>query len=232
MKPKRVYLVTASKAKTEEEFQKRPIYKSLKKLYNMYDRWEFEFEVVKDNKEGLSTVYNRYLTEEHKNDIVLFVHDDVIINDLFLVEHLRKSPYVVTGLAGTKKYNKSVEKTAWHLMSTSREDFLGEVAHTKEGAIWTTVFGPTQGRCKLIDGVFIAVNVEEVLKTNARFNEAFNWHHYDIAFCLECETHNVSVGVLPISIIHYGLGDSMLTQDWEESNKRFKGYYCKQIETI
>ena len=45
---KQVLLVTATKAKTEEEFKKRPIYKSLKKFYDLYSRKEFEFIVVKD----------------------------------------------------------------------------------------------------------------------------------------------------------------------------------------
>ena len=40
---KQVLLVTATKAKTEEEFKKRPIYKSLKKFYDLYSRKEFEF---------------------------------------------------------------------------------------------------------------------------------------------------------------------------------------------
>jgi len=226
---KRIYLVTATRAKTEEEFKKRPICKSLDKLYNLYSRNEFDFDVVKDNKEGLSTVYNRYLTEEHKNDIVLFVHDDLIIDTIFLVEHLRKSPYVVTGLAGARSVDLKTDKCAWHLMS-KRDQQLGEVKHIKDGIIWSSVFGPTVGQVCVLDGLFLAVNVEEILKTEARFNIMFNWHHYDIAFGQECFKHNVTMGVLPINVIHYGLGDSMLTQDWEDSNKRFKGYYCNQIE--
>jgi hypothetical protein len=229
MKPKRVYLVTASKAKTEEEFKKRPIAKSLAKLCDMYDLTEFDFTVVKDNKDGLPTVYNRYLTEEHKGDIVLFVHDDIIINDLFLVEHLRKSPYAVTGLAGATTVSLKEEKCAWHVMS-KRESYKGEVKHIKDGNIWTTVFGPTAGAVTVIDGLFIAVDVEKVLQRGVKFNEAFTFHHYDISFCLDCVNNSLSIGVMPINVIHYGLGDSMLTPEWEESNKKFKGAYCNQIE--
>lgn len=225
MKPKRVYLVTATRAKTEEEFKKRPIYKSLYKLYEMYERYDFEFDVVRDNKEGLSTIYNRYLTIEHKNDIVLFVHDDLIIDTVFLVDHLRKSPYTVTGLAGARSINLKAEKCAWHMMCQP-DQAIGEVKHIKDGNIWTTVFGPSVGQAAVIDGLFIAVNVEKILETKARFNTVFNWHHYDLAFSQECYKHNVSVGVMPINVIHYGLGDSMLTLDWEESNKKFKEVYC------
>ena len=222
--PKRIFLVTATKAKTEEEFKKRPIAKSLEKLCNIYDLTQFDFHVEKNNKNGLSSVYNKFLTEEHKNDIVLFVHDDVIISDLFLVEHLRKSPYTVTGLAGTTSYNIASQKCAWHLMS-KREDWRGEVRHIKDNNIWTSVFGRTPSNASLIDGLFIAVNIENILKTQARFNEQFKFHCYDLAFCIECERNNVSCGVLPISVIHYGLGDSMLTKEWEEANLKFKEVY-------
>jgi hypothetical protein len=223
---KKVYLVTSTRCKTLEEFQKRPLAKSLDKLYKLYDRDEFDFHIIKDNQEGLSKAYNKFITEEYKDCIVLFIHDDVIIRDLFLVEHLRKSPYVVTGLAGTQTVSSKAEKAAWHLMGDPKS-FVGEVAHIKDNKIWTTAFGPTQGRAKIVDGVFVAVNIEQILNTSARFNEVFNWHHYDMAFCLECVKNNVSIGVIPISIIHYGLGDSMLSADWEESSKRFKDVYCK-----
>lgn len=225
---KQVLLVTATKAKTEEEFKKRPICKSIKKLYDMYTSETFDFTVIKDNKEGLSTVYNKYITDENSDKIVLFVHDDLIIDTLFLVEHLNKSPYTVTGLAGTKSLNLKADKTAWHLMA-DRKDFLGEVKHIKDGNIWTTVFGPTAGAVTVVDGLFIAVDVEKILKRGIRFNEEpdFAFHFYDITFCLDCINSSLSVGVLPINVIHYGLGDSMNTPEWEKANLKFKDTYCK-----
>ena len=224
---KRVYLVTATRAKTEEEFAKRPIYKSLQKYYELYSREDFDFNIVNNNTEGLSTVYNKFLTEEHKNDIVLFVHDDVIISELFLVEHLRKSPFAVTGLAGTALVDLTAEKCAWHLMS-KRESMRGEVKHIKDNNIWTTVFGPTIGSVVMLDGLFLAVDVEKILQRGVKFNTEFDFHHYDLAFSQECVNSSLNIGVMPINVIHYGLGDSMLTQDWEDSNKKFKAHYCKR----
>lgn len=225
MKPKRIYLVTATRAKTEEEFKKRPIAKSLDKLCSMYDTTQFDFDVVKDNKEGLSTVYNRYIVEKYKDDIVLFVHDDLIIEDLFLIEKLNESPYDVTALAGAQEFNKSVPMLAWHL-AASRESLRGEVAHIKDGKVFTTTFGPTPDRVVTFDGVFIAVNVKRCLQTNTKFIEDFNFHFYDIAFSLECSKNKLKAGVLPIRVIHYGLGDSMLTPEWGQTNIKFKQIYC------
>jgi hypothetical protein len=221
---KKVVLVTCTKSKTAEEFEKRPIFKSIEKLTNLYNTKQFDFKICKDNKIGLSEVYNSYLNKtEYFNDILLFVHDDVVLKDLFLVELLNESPYTVSGLAGTKTADLNLPP-AWHLMS-NREQYVGEVAHKKDDTTWTTVFGSTKSRALLVDGLFIAVNVEKIINTEARFNEKFKFHHYDLAFCLECNKHKVPVGVVPISVIHYGLGDSMHSEDWSNSATEFKKEY-------
>jgi hypothetical protein len=219
MKP--VLLVTCCKSDTLE---KRPLYKSIQQLVKLYSKTEFQYEVVNNNKTGLSSVYNRYLVPKYKDYIVVFCHDDVVIDTLYFCEFLNKSPYVVTGLAGTKNFTINKTPPAWHLMS-ERQDYVGEVKHIKDNLIWTTVFGKTISTAKLIDGLFIAINVEEILKTKARFNEAFSFHHYDLALCIECIKHNVAVGVMPINVIHHGLGDSMLTPEWETSAKKFLKEY-------
>ena len=161
------------------------------------------------------------------NKIVLFVHDDVILEDIFLYNKLVNSPYSITGLAGTKSFNKKAEKAAWHL-SSSREDYVGEVAHANNGKIWTTCFGPTPNRALIIDGLFIACRVKDLVEKELYFLDDFSFHHYDMSFCLKALEKSIKVGVLPIRVIHFGLGDSMLTSEWEESNKKFKEIFCKQ----
>jgi hypothetical protein len=222
---KQVIAVICTETKTIEEFEQKPIYKSLEKLNKLYDIKEFDVRIIKDNKKGLSIVYNEFLNnKEFINNILLFVHDDVELNDPFLVEKLNNSPYIVTGLAGSKSCDLSLPKMAWHLC-TKKDDMIGEVAHKKDDLVWTTVFGPTKSRALIIDGLFISINVSEILKTDCRFNEVFEFHHYDMAFCLDCNKHKITVGVLPITVIHHGLGDSMLTNNWEQSNINFKKHY-------
>jgi hypothetical protein len=223
---KQVYIVTCTKVKTKEEFAKRPLGKSLSKLEKIYSSNQLSYTVVYNNKEGLSVVYNRFLNNvEHEDKIIVFCHDDLILDTIFLCEHLNKSPYAVTGLAGACIFkNESNVPPAWHLM-TERDSWFGEVKHIKDGVIFTTQFGKTIGRVKVIDGLFIAVDVNKIINTKARFNETYEFHHYDLAFCMECLKENITVGVMPINVIHYGLGDSMLTRDWEESARKFSNEY-------
>lgn len=224
---KQVIAVVCTLSKTIEEFQKRPIFKSLEKHHDLHGLDRFDIRIVKDNQKGLSEIYNTCINQDEFSDkILLFVHDDVELNDIFLYEKLNDSPYTVTGLAGAKSCDLNADKLAWHL-ATKREDMVGEVSHKKDDHTWTTVFGPTKSRTLIIDGLFIAVNVEKIKNTPARFNEKFTFHHYDMAFCLECNKYKVPVGVLPIYTVHHGMGDSMLSENWNKSNEIFKKEYKK-----
>lgn len=221
----KLLIVTCTKTKTDKEFELRPIFHSLRKQYDFNSN--VEIHIFKDNKRGLSQCYNEILTnEEHADKTVLFVHDDVVLEDMFLYEKLISSPYSITGLAGAKTFSKSVDKLAWH-MAADRSSFVGEVAHVnKDKGVWTTVFGPTNSRALVLDGLFFSCKVKELKEKELTFDENFNFHFYDLAFCLRANEKKVTCGVLPIRVVHYGLGDSMLTKDWEESNAKFKQTYC------
>ena len=222
----KLLIVTCTKAKTDKEFEQRPIFQSLKKLYEGNSK--IAFHIFKDNKKGLSECYNEILSNpDHLDKTALFVHDDVVLEDLFLYEKLIHSPYSITGLAGAKSFDKAADKLAWHLCAP-REDFVGEVAHiNKEGDVWTTCFGKTNSRALVIDGLFVSCKVQDLVNKGLAFNSTFSFHFYDLSFCLDANEKKVSCGVLPIRVIHHGLGDSMLTPEWTEANIKFKEHYCK-----
>ena len=127
----------------------------------------------------------------------------------------------IIGLAGSMSCDVASDHPAWHLMS-DRSQHVGEVSHSKDGKTWTTCFGPTDSRALVIDGLFIGVNVNKALETGLLFNELFGFHHYDITFSLEANKLKIKTGVFPLSVVHFGTGSSMNTDDWRESAKKFK----------
>jgi hypothetical protein len=194
------------------------------------DKLSCDYEIVYENKEGLTKVYNKFITEENKGKKLIFVHDDVIVEDLFIFEKLDLAfeKFDIVGLAGSTKCDLNSQVMAWHMMAP-RESFVGEVAHSKGGINWTTVFGQTPARVLVIDGLFIAVNVDKLLETGTRFDEDFDFHHYDISFCLQANKNKLKIGVYPIRVVHFGLGDSMNTPEWAENAKKFKEKYTKVL---
>ena len=188
--------------------------------------WNSGINIIYENKQGLPKIYNSFLNDQNRNKKIIFIHDDVLVEDIFLLEKLEIGfeKYNIIGLAGTKKCNLNSNISAWHMMC-ERQDMIGEVGHSKDKVSWTTVFGPTDSRALLLDGLFIAVDVNSLLDTNTRFDENFDFHHYDITFCINANKNKLKLGVCPIKVTHFGLGDSMISKEWEHSNLKFKQLY-------
>ena len=150
---------------------------------------------------------------------------------MFLVEKLNDSPWDITGLAGSAQFQIQ-DKNLWHVCAP-RESFSGSVTHPlamQEGnqikvdpsRRLSTLFGPWPQRCLILDGLFLAVNVEKALEVDFKFDERHKFHHYDISSCLLANEKKLKMGTYPIFVVHHGLGNSYMTPDWEASNEEFK----------
>ena len=133
--------------------------------------------------------------------------------------------FIGLGLQEYLPFNpQKIKPPAWHLMS-DRQDHVGEVGHCHEKNVWTSVFGKSDSRALVMDGLFLAVNIDSCLKTRLTFDERFDFHHYDITFCLNANALKLKMGVTPIRVVHFGLGDSMNTQEWQQSAQKFQQFY-------
>ena len=186
-----------------------------------------------NNKAGLPVAYNRQLKSDNliKHDIVLFVHDDVFIDDVKCfdkIDQAVKSGIDIVGLAGANQA-KIKAPTLWHLMS-DRKHWSGSVAHTmpqNQDMVSTTCFGPAPCRCVILDGLFLAVNIQQALDVNWRFNENFQFHHYDISSCLDANAKQMKLSTWPINVVHKSLGlwDYNGTS-FQQSEKKFLQLYA------
>ena len=221
---KNIKIISATR-ENEKKFKNSFLYKSIFHLKKIYPN--LEYEITFNNKQGLPKIYNSYLRNNIDKKILVFVHDDVLIEDLFFEEKIINSPYDVSGLAGCKKVNLT-NPPAWHLMS-KKEDYLGQVSHASEinKTRWTNIYGPTQSRALILDGLLLIINnPEKLIQNNVFFDEDFNFHHYDLSFCLNCNKSFIKLGVIPLNVVHYGLGDSMNSVEWIKSSQLFKQKYC------
>ena len=190
-----------------------------------------ELDMVWDNATGLSSAYNEKLRKYAATDVefLVFVHDDVYIDDLKLPDKLNaaheKLGYDIVGAAGAVQA-KVAEPALWHLMS-DRTQHRGFVHHfLNNGQVHCSSFGPTPSEVVLIDGVFMAVHLPSVVRKGWEFNENYKFHHYDLASCLDAKNKGLKIGVYPIHIIHESPGlDSFSNPSWRESNQRFLAEY-------
>lgn len=227
--------------KTEEEYKQTSQYKCLEKLQNNnllstgYSKLIIEIE--SENKRGLPEVYNNYLKQigrdwKHAtNSFIVFIHDDLEIHDQFFLEKVLKAheKYDIVGLAGaiSQKYDQT-KPSVWHLCRENQHDARGFVSHSIPKGfngsaiahINSAYFGPTPDEVCVIDGLFISVNVQPLYDKKVTFDEDFEFHHYDMAFCVRAKQAGLKIGVYPIFCIHSGLGE-FNTPEWKESHQKF-----------
>lgn len=179
-----------------------------------------EILIYENNGEmSLTQVYNKGLAES-KNNIVVFMHDDVqILTKNWgqkLLDHFEDSDYGILGVAGTKKM--SANGVWWG----SRESMYGTIKHTDGTKTWQNDysynFGNRIKEAVVVDGVFMAVNKNNIVKN---FNEEYNgFHFYDISFCFDNFKENVQIGVIfDIMMIHKSIGE--VNQEWENNRIKF-----------
>lgn len=222
---KEILLVSATR-RTSAEFKKAaPLSASLRKLRAASPK--VSGRIAYGNQRGLGTVYNRFLNARHADKILVFVHDDVSIEDLFFVEKLNEAvrTFDVVGLAGSRQ--PEADCLSWFDRARPLSGFvahnLGErSAGTRPESIFVSSYGPTPATCGLLDGLFLAVNTERVLARGARFDERFAFHFYDLDFCLTCAAKGLRLGTWPVWAVHQS-GGSFDSPEWREAAEMYRG---------
>jgi len=173
-----------------------------------------------NNGESLTHAYNRGL-KQAKYDIIVFCHDDIIIETKQwgnkLVKLFDKNPeYGIIGVAGSK--NMPISGQWWE----NRSKMFGRVAHTHEGKTWLSAYSDDLGQnleeVVVVDGVWFATHKNRIKKT---FNEEVEgFHFYDVTFAFENFLEGVKNGVTTIiRINHQSIG--MTNESWEKNRVNF-----------
>ena len=219
---------TAFYSVTRGDIKSTPYYKSVAKLgIKVYMAFN------EHNTQGLSKRYNDFLEKcKDKYEYIVFVHDDVYIDDLAICEKLEKAheQFDIVGLAGG--INPKIQKPAlWHLMCGGFHsgNLRGAVAHPAgSNEIAMTSFGITPCRVAVLDGLFLSIKTSSIKNTNWKFNENYTFHHYDIASSLDANNMKLKLGVAPIWAIHSSPGLLDINNKlFVDSEERFIREYSK-----
>ena len=196
----------------------------IKHVEKMFLHPKTEIIVYENNNEfTLPKIYNRGL-EDSSNDIVVFMHDDLIIETSNVTKKIvrlfeNNPEHGIIGIAGT---NNLINGMWW----TDRKSMFGQVKHQHEGKIHRNNYsGPYNEFLKnvvCVDGLFFAVNKKRI-KEN--FDEEFEgFHFYDIPFCVSNYVKGVKIGVTTkIMVIHKSIG--MVNKQWEKNKLFFEAKY-------
>ena len=223
-KNKETLSVVISTKKIDEDYIKH-----VKKMFSQPDTEILVYE--NDGEKSLTEVYNIGLRES-KNDIVVFMHDDLILETPnmtpkivnMISKNSFNSNYGIIGIAGTDKLTSG----RWW---DNRENMFGVVGHIHEGKRHVNhyskqSFGDKPKEVVIVDGLFIMVHKGRI---KHKFNEEFTgFHFYDLPFCVDNHLDGIKVGVTTkIMVTHKSIG--MTNKQWEKNKLFFEALYEKHF---
>ena len=200
----------------------------LKHVEKMFSHPKTQISVYEnDGVSSLPEIYNTGLNDA-KNDIVVFMHDDLIIETTNVTQKLnnlfeRFPEYGIIGVAGTDRLHNGVW---WEI----KENMQGQVRHLHEGKIYRNNYSGTFGeglkQVVVVDGLFFAV-----CKSRIRYNfdqEFPGFHFYDLPFCINNHIRGVKIGVTTkILVTHKSVGK--VTDQWFKNKMFFEAKYGKYL---
>tara|TARA_R110000868_G_scaffold19400_7_gene83600 strand:+ start:10885 stop:12429 length:1545 start_codon:yes stop_codon:yes gene_type:complete len=204
----------------------------LRKTSGMANKIEI-IEVI-NNGESLTVAYNRAL-KEATNDIVVFCHDDIIMNSSSwgrkLIKHFESTDYGILGLAGTTDLS---ETGRWW---DDKSKMVGIVKHSHKGNTWESKYSSNFGKDIIetitVDGLFLAIHKDRVKETFDESVEGF--HFYEVDFCFRNHLAGTKIGVMfDVKVTHKSIGQT--NEEWEANRvifaEKFKDNLPVNLEVI
>jgi len=180
------------------------------------------------NRRGLPEIYNARISAKDGQEILVFIHDDVWIDDYFLADRVTEGleRYDVIGVAGNRR--KIPSQPVWAFLDDRltwdhRVNLTGAVAWGDHPFGPISFFGEVPADCELLDGVFLAAKKEVLRENGVLFDPRFDFHFYDMDFCRSARQRGLRMGTWPICLTHQSCG-SFGTEQWRQ---RYRGYIEK-----
>jgi GT2 family glycosyltransferase len=174
--------------------------------------------IATNNRQGLPVIYNQRLRAPDSQEYLVFVHDDVWIDDYYFVDRVFEglNHFHLIGLAGNIR--RVPNQPSWAFPDTQfhwdNPNYLsGGVAHGEKAFGVVARFGPCPAECQLLDGVFLASRKSFLQAANVEFDERFQFHFYDMDICRSATQAGLKIGTWPIVVTHQS-GGRMETPEW------------------
>jgi GT2 family glycosyltransferase len=177
------------------------------------------------NRRPLAEVYNAAIESGPERDVVVFLHDDLWLDDFFILERIVSglAQFDVIGIVGNRRRRQGQRGWAFVSAPGDRDDpqFLsGRIAQAEHPCGQVYYFGPAPASCELLDGVFLATRKSLLLQHGVRFDARFAFHCYDLDFCRGATAKGLRLGTWPICLTHQSHGE-FASDAWKAASEAY-----------
>ena len=186
------------------------------------------------NKDGLSTVYNKALTNIEKSDYLVFTHDDITLNDAFFFDKVINSKFDVIGAVGGKAwgipggFDLEHRPLIWTVATCGKgaSGFMLHDLHTYGDHYMPSSYGYAPLETMTLDGSII-IFTRKAVEKGLRWDEGFGFHWYDMDICAQAHKLGLRVGTAPILLTHGSVGASVAQPEFMKGQRRFVEKWLK-----
>jgi hypothetical protein len=217
-----INIVSATRLSHDGFLAEAPLGASLKRLaYDTRIRARLAFE----NRAGLPIIYNRVLDSPDAAEILVFIHDDVWLDDYFFADRIIAGlqNFDILGIAGNRRRLPRQPSWAFTRQLSGKfvwdapENLAGAVAHGTAPFGRVRTYGSTPAACELLDGVLLAARRDTLRAKGVRFDARFDFHFYDMDFCRSARAAGLVLGCDKVALTHLSQ-DAFGSDAWQRNH--------------
>jgi len=216
-----INIISATRLSHDDFLAEAPLGASLKRL--AFDK-RIHARVAFENRTSLSEIYNLSIDAPQAAEILVFIHDDVWLDDYFFADRIIAGlqNFDVLGIAGNRR--RLPRQPSWCFTGQMSDKFIRDVRENLSGAVAhgtapfgrVTNYGPVPAQCELLDGVLLAVRRDTLRSKGVRFDSRFDFHVYDLDFCRSARAAGLVLGTSAVALTHRSQ-DAFGSADWQRN---------------
>jgi GT2 family glycosyltransferase len=185
-----------------------------------------DYYIAYENEISLGEIYHQRIKSTGRHDILVFIHDDVWIDNFHLGNHLLhgSEKYNIIGVAGNLR--RVPNQPSWAFIDDNftwdeKKNLSGAVAHGTGPFGPVSFYGKVPATCELLDGVFLSARRSKLKLSSVYFDPLFKFHFYDLDFCRTARQNQLTLGTWPIAITHQS-GGSFNSVEWKNMYANYR----------
>ncbi len=200
-----VHIISATRY-TEDEFWRQSAL-GLSLPRHLKQSGSLSVQIAFENARKIPEVFNEAIALAGDDAILVFMHDDVWIDEANFTDALVAglARFDLLGVVGNAR--RLPNQPAWCFVDKKFNlddsvNLSGQLGYGPHAFGTVTHYGDVEKECELLSGVFLAARKSSLIKHGIIFDKQFDFHFYDLDLCRSAKSAGLSLGTWMINLTH------------------------------